>query len=136
MQAWVEMFNVMNTALPVFFVIILAIILISAGRGIIRYMSNLRQPRLVVTSVIVGKRMEMTHHHSIGSTEVRADSKYYVTFEVESGERLEFTVSGHEFGQCAEGDHGKLSFQGNRYLGFQRMVSGRPLEGSAYVDYL
>ncbi|MNJ74498.1 hypothetical protein D3C77_714380 [compost metagenome] len=39
---------------------------------------------------------------------------------MESGDRLEFPVSGTEYGQCAEGDQGKLSFQGKRYLGFER----------------
>lgn len=45
---------------------------------------------------------------------------YYVTFEVESGDRMELHVPGREYGQLAEGDKGKLSFQGTRYLGFER----------------
>ena len=45
---------------------------------------------------------------------------YYVTFQVESGDRMELTVSGSDYGMLVEGDIGKLSFQGTRYLGFQR----------------
>ena len=45
---------------------------------------------------------------------------YYVTFQVESGDRMELRLSGTEYGQLAEGDTGKLSFQGTRYLGFER----------------
>ena len=45
---------------------------------------------------------------------------YYATFEVESGDRIEFLINGWEYGQLAEGDMGKLSFQGTRYLGFVR----------------
>ena len=45
---------------------------------------------------------------------------YYVTFQVESGDRMEFTVEGSEYGMLIEGDHGKLTFQGTRYLGFER----------------
>ena len=47
-------------------------------------------------------------------------SKYFVTFEFESGDRLELPVDGSDYGLLVEGDTGKLSFQGTRYLGFQR----------------
>ena len=36
------------------------------------------------------------------------------------GDRMELPVGGYEFGMLAEGDRGKLSFRGTRYLGFQR----------------
>ena len=39
---------------------------------------------------------------------------------VESGDRMEFAIRGTEYGLLAEGDRGKLTFQGTRYLGFQR----------------
>ena len=47
-------------------------------------------------------------------------SPRYVTFQVESGDRMEFCVPGKEYGMLAEGDTGKLMFQGTRYLGFER----------------
>ncbi len=43
-----------------------------------------------------------------------------MTFQVESGDRMEFSVTGSEYGMLAEGDTGKLSFQGTRYLSFER----------------
>ena len=42
------------------------------------------------------------------------------SIEVESGDCVEFLVAGHEYGLLMEGDKGKLSFQGTRYLGFER----------------
>ena len=45
---------------------------------------------------------------------------YYATFEFESGDRMELGVSGSEYGMLAEGDSGKLTFQGTRYLSFER----------------
>ena len=45
---------------------------------------------------------------------------YYATFQVESGDRMELTVSGSDYGYLVEGDHGKLTFQGTRFLGFER----------------
>lgn len=45
---------------------------------------------------------------------------YYATFEVPSGDRMEFKVGSREYGMLVEGDAGKLTFQGTRYHGFQR----------------
>ena len=56
----------------------------------------------------------MQSYHTTSST------SYYVTFQVDSGDRMEFKVSGSEYGVLAEGDFGKLSFQGSRYLNFVR----------------
>ena len=39
-------------------------------------------------------------------------------FQVESGDRIEMSVSGSEYGKLTEGDEGKLTFQGTRYLQF------------------
>ena len=47
----------------------------------------------------------------------------FVTFQVKSGDRMELSVTGAEYGLLVEGDLGDLSFQGTRYLGFQRKVS-------------
>ena len=46
---------------------------------------------------------------------------YYTTFEVESGDRMELAVSGQDFGMLAEGDTGRLTFQGTRFKGFERV---------------
>ena len=48
-------------------------------------------------------------------------TRYFVTFELENGKRLEFGVKDPEYGMLAEGDHGHLSYQGTRYLGFERV---------------
>ena len=43
------------------------------------------------------------------------------TFEFESKDRTEFRVNGKEYGMIAEGDYGKLKFQGTRFLEFNRI---------------
>lgn len=35
--------------------------------------------------------------------------------------RMELQVNGSEYGMLVEGDRGRLSFQGTRYLGFERL---------------
>ncbi|MNN19850.1 hypothetical protein D3C81_1331050 [compost metagenome] len=119
MQSWMEMLGVMNTAFPIFFVIILGIIIASVGGSIRRYYVNSKQPILFVHSTIVSKRTDVSHRHD--AEQSRSDTRYYVTFEVESGDRLEFKLSGSEYGQCSEGDEGNLKFQGTRYFGFERL---------------
>ena len=40
---------------------------------------------------------------------------------MESGDRMELEMAGSEYGLLVEGDNGKLTFQGTRYLGFERI---------------
>ncbi|MMZ62122.1 hypothetical protein D1872_243120 [compost metagenome] len=119
MQSWMEMLGVMNTAFPIFFIIILGIIIASVGGSIRRYYVNSKQPILFVHTTIVSKRTDVSHRHDAEHS--RSDTRYYVTFEVESGDRLEFMLTGSEYGQCSEGDEGNLKFQGSRYFGFERL---------------
>lgn len=59
------------------------------------------------------------HHQQANSS-----SSYYVTFQVESGDRMELSIRGSGYGMLAEGDVGMLSFQGTRYLGYERETGG------------
>lgn len=52
--------------------------------------------------------------------QVNTDTSYYVTFQAESGDRIELEVPGSDFGMLAKGDEGKLAFQGTGYLTFER----------------
>ena len=75
-------------------------------------------PRLTVPVKVVAKRYEEIHRRSKTVTSGR--SHYYATFEVESGDRLELELQGHEYGLIVEGDRGNLTFQGSRFLKFER----------------
>ena len=71
-------------------------------------------PVIVVIGFVFVFGTLMAMSHATSSTD------YFVTFEVESGDRMEFLMAGTEYGQLMEGDEGKLTFQGTRYLGFER----------------
>lgn len=81
---------------------------------------NNNSPRLTVPATVVAKRTSHSHHRSGNSHIAHHHTHYHVTFEVESGDRMELSVVGTEFGLLAEGDKGRLTFQGTRYLGFER----------------
>jgi len=124
-DAFGGVFGMMGTIVPVFFIVVLGIIVFSAFRGIAQWNRNNQQPVLSVEARLVSKRTNVSHHHHHNGGDafqnsVSTSTDYYVTFEVESGDRMEFKVAGSEYGMLAEGDYGKLSFQGTRYLGFRR----------------
>lgn len=106
----------------VFFLILGAFVVLLI-QGIAQWGKNNKSPRLTVEATVVSRRMNTSRHvHNTGTGTGHMDysTSYYVTFQVESGDRMEFPVSGREYGMLAEGDRGKLSFQGTRYLSFER----------------
>ncbi len=75
---------------------------------------NKNQPQLAVMATVVTKRVNAGYNSDMPR------SRYFATFQVESGDRMEFIVPAQEYGMLAEGDYGKLRFQGNQYLSFER----------------
>ena len=80
---------------------------------------NNASPRLTVNAVVAAKRMQVGSHGGANGTRM-SYTEYYVTFQVESGDRFELEVDGGDYGMLIEGDSGRLTFQGTRYLGFER----------------
>ena len=117
-------FGMFNVMFSIVFMLIVGIIIVTFVKGITQWNKNNHSPRLVVDATVVAKRTSVSHHHHGHVGEVgnhtSSSTSYYVTFQVESGDRMEFHVSGNEYGMLIEGDFGKLSFQGTRYLGFNR----------------
>lgn len=122
------MFNLFSLMFPLIFLLIFGMFLFAIVSNIRTWNKNNHSPRLTVSASVVAKRTQVSHHHhgnaadasGAGGTWVSSSTSYYVTFQVESGDRMELQVSGSEYGMLAEGDYGKLSFQGTRYLGFDR----------------
>ena len=102
------------------FVLVFGIIVFSAIKGIFQWNKNNNSPRLTVPVTIVSKRQDVHRHHNHNTHLHHTSTTYYVTFQVESGDRMELSVSGSEYGMMAEGDYGRLSFQGTRFLDFER----------------
>lgn len=90
-------------------------------KGISQWNRNDHAPRLTVPVTVIAKRANVSRHHR--GTEhhhTNTATTYYVTFEVESGDRMELHVAGYEYGLMIEGDKGMLTFQGTRFLKFER----------------
>ena len=117
-----DMFNFVSMFIPIIFVIVFGVIIVTLIKGIMEWSSNNKEPVLSVISKVVTKRTNTTRHHNNNNNHISShnSTSYYATFEVESGDRLEFAVSGKEYGMLVEGDIGKLVFQGTRYHSFDR----------------
>ena len=109
-------FSIMQVMVPLMFVLVFGIIIVTMVRGIGEWNKNNQSPKLTVPVTVVAKRSDV--HRGIET--MHTFTSYYVTFQVESGDRMEFEISDMEYGMLAEGDSGELIFQGTRYLNFRR----------------
>ena len=125
-----DMFDVMDSVFPILFGLVFCLVM---GMFIYAIVHNVKEKRandaapvLTVEALVKTKRLDTYHasptydgdgHRTSSGTH---HTSYYATFEVESGDRLELQVSDYEYGQLAEGDRGKLTFQRKRILKFDR----------------
>lgn len=110
--------------IPGFFFAITAIVVatfvVIFVKGIREWNHNNHSPVLTVPAKVVAKREHRSRNSAAGDDIVHTSTSYYATFEVESGDRMELSLSGREYGLLAQGDVGKLTFQGSRYHRFER----------------
>lgn len=115
-----DLFGIMFT---IVFLLVTGTFIVILVKGLSEWNKNNHSPKLKAPAAIVAKRTNVSRHRHGGANghhHHHTSTTYYVTFQVESGDRMELHVSGQEFGLLVEGDHGNLSFQGTRYLGFER----------------
>ena len=104
------------------FGLVFCIILISLFRGLSQWNKNNHAPRLTVPVTVAGRRTEISRRHRSDTHMSHTSTTYYVTFQVESGDRMELQLSGQEYGLIIDGDRGLLTFQGTRFLSFERNI--------------
>ena len=113
-------FPVMFTIVPL---LMCAILLMGVFRTFKDWRHNEQSPRLTVPVTVVAKRTAYRRTMSDKrSTYANAHTNYFATFQVESGDRFELPLEGSQFGLLVEGDTGKLTFQGTRFLKFEREI--------------
>lgn len=108
------MFNVFPIIFFVMFALVLGIFIYVISKNISRERKNNHSPRLTTEATVVTKRTHVWGNHS--------HTNYYVTFELPSGDRMELNVPHDRFGYLVEGDKGNLTFQGTRFLNFERIL--------------
>ncbi len=113
-------FSIFSVLFLVAFFLILSIFIVMAVKGLKQWSKNNHAPRLTVNAVVVAKRADCNRHHHSDTHHTPSSTFYYATFQVESGDRIELPVAGYEYGPLVEGDKGNLTFQGTRFLAFER----------------
>jgi hypothetical protein len=116
-------FGLFEVAFFAIFGLIFIMIVVQVVRGVKEWHSNNQSPVLDVEAAVVAKRQNTSvsnHNDGNGMMHTSTSTFYYVTFQFHSNDRQEFRVSGQQYGQLVEGDVGKLTFQGTRFLGFER----------------
>lgn len=95
------------------FALVFGLIISTLFRSAKQNHQNNHSPRVSAEAEVVTKRTKVWGDHS--------HTVYFATFQFESGDRLELEIPHNQFGYLVEGDKGKLTFQGTRFLEFQRM---------------
>ena len=121
------LFNIFPILFFLVFFLVFGVIIVSLVRSARQWRRNNQSPVLTVDALVADKRMQVHHHaHTMNGpetapmTHTTSSTSYFVTFQVESGDRMELPVPDQDYGMMIQGDHGKLTFQGTRFLGFQR----------------
>ena len=122
-------FSLVSVLFPLFFLLVFGIMAAALIQGILQWNRNNHSTRLTIDALVVAKRTNVSHHRHANAGDATgahgyhttSSTTYYVTFQADSGDRMELPVGGADYGQLAEGDRGKLTFQGTRYLGFERL---------------
>ncbi len=112
-------FNAFQVIFFIMFFLILGVFVVTFVKIISQWNKNNHSPRLTVEATVVAKRQNVSHHRG-SNHHTTHSTTYFVTFQVESGDRMELMVNGYEYGMLIEGDLGDLTFQGTRYLEFVR----------------
>ena len=96
--------------------IVVAVFATVIVKGVGQWSRNNASPVVTTMARVVTKRGEV---HG-GTRESRAQTAYFATFEMPTGERCELALPAREFGLIADGDTGQLTYQGTRFKGFER----------------
>lgn len=113
--------NAMFTIVPI---IIIGVFIFIVIKGVTQWSSNNNSPKLTVPAKVVSRRTSTSAggHHSDNNMHSMNTTSYFVTYEFDSGDRTEFSLSGKHYGMLAEADIGMLTFQGTRHLEFERVT--------------
>ena len=110
------------------FLLVVTVFIVILVKNLKQHRVNNNSPRLTVEATVVSRRQNVSHHNTANAGDITGAhgyttssfTTYYATFQVESGDRMELAIPGSQYGYLTEGDTGRLTFQGTRFLNFER----------------
>ena len=105
------------------FLFVFSMFVLAGLKAITEWNKNNSSPKLTVDATVIKKRNQVSNSDYLdhnGMVHTTSSITYYVTFQVERGDQIKMRLSRNEYIMLAEGDYGKLTFQGTRYISFER----------------
>lgn len=93
------------------FILVLGVSIFVTVKILSRTRKDSQSPRITVEATVVTKRLKVHSDLSI----------YFVTFQQESGERLELHMHSNDYDMLTEGEIGTLTYQGTQFLSFEKI---------------
>jgi len=115
--------NVFSILFFVAFLFVFSMFVLTGLKTITEWNKNNNSPKLTVYATVIKKRTQVSNSDYLdhnGMIHTTSSISYYVTFQVERGDEMEMRLSRNEYIMLAEGDYGKLTFQGTRYISFEK----------------
>ena len=117
--------NAVSFELVSFIVMFTIVIGLIAVIVVHQWIKDKRSPRVVTMATIADKPIKKqrvrTRLSSGFGYRVHYMNIYYVVFDLEGGERLELQVSKVKYNKLKKGAIGKLTFQGKKYIDFEKI---------------
>lgn len=104
----------------VIFTLIAGVIIFKIISGISTWVTNNNSEKITTSARIVAKRSNINHSSNMNTNSSHSTTTYYITFELQSGHRQEFQIKTKDYALLAEQDLGTLTYQGTRFLSFDR----------------
>lgn len=105
------------------FLVISSVIIYAIYTSYRNWKYNNSQPKIAVEAFVVTKRNDQSMRRHTNTNHFHRTTYYYLTFEFSTGDRKEFEVDSSEFALLRENDTGVLTFQGNRFIRFERKIN-------------
>lgn len=107
------------------FLFVFSMFVLAGLKAITEWNKNNNSPKLTVDATVIKKRNQVSNSDYLdhnGMIHTTSSITYYVTFQVERGDQIKMRLSRNEYIMLAEGDYGKLTFQGTRYISFEKWI--------------
>ena len=105
------------------FLFVFSIFVLTGLKSITEWNKNNNSPKLTVDARVIKKRNQVSNSDYLdhnGMIHTTSSISYYVTFQVEREDQIEMRLSRKDYIMLVEGDYGKLTFQGTRYISFEK----------------
>jgi|GEM_PF-5037977 len=108
-----------NSFMTMFILVLVVCVIIV----VFRRLKNRSAPKVVTNATVSDKHIQEIMRRRKGADGLYHQMKtyrYYILFIIEGGEKMEFLVNKTEYSQVKNNQNGKLTFQGSKFIKFDK----------------